>query len=99
MRVLCSVVQSFVLSMLSARQDLTFRRTITPSFIGNNHSRNVLHPFKKFVEKSLGCLFVASALHQNSKHVAVPIHCSPEGVLLTANCQHDLVHMPCVATT
>jgi hypothetical protein len=99
MRVLCSVVQSFVLPMLYARQDLTFCCTITPEFIGNNHSRNVLQPFKKFAEKSLGCLFVASALHQDIKHVAVLIHCSPEVVLLTANRQHDLVHMPCVSTT
>ena len=36
-------------------------------------------------EKSLGCLFVASALHQDIRHVAVLIHCSPEVVLLTAN--------------
>jgi hypothetical protein len=85
--------------MLHAGQDFTCGRTITPEFTGKNHSRNVLQPFKKFAEKSLGGLCVASALHQDIKHVAVLIHCSPYRVLLTANRQHDLVQMPFVTTT
>src|SRR5258708_6083879 len=85
--------------MLHARQDLTFGRTITSEFIGNNHARNVLQPFQQFTEKSLGGLCVASALHQDIKHVAVLIHGSPEIVLLTANREDDLVQVPFVTTT
>ncbi len=60
MRVLRSIVQPFVLPVLHAREDLTFRCSIAPQRIGNNHARDVLEPFEELAEKSLrsfaGCV-------------------------------------------
>ena len=94
----CSVVQSFVLPMLHPRQDLTFGRPITPELIGDDHSRHIVQPFEKFAEKSLGGLFVPSALHQDIKHVAILIHGSPEEVFLATYAEDDLVQVPFVTT-
>src|ERR1700732_1537946 len=61
MRIFRSMVQSFVLSMFDARQDLAFGHPIALERICNNHSRHILEPFKEFAEKSLGGFCVASA--------------------------------------
>src|ERR1700730_13584132 len=61
-RIFRTIVQPFVLTVLHARQDLAFGRTITLQLISDDHARNVLQPFEKFAEKSFRRLCVASAL-------------------------------------
>src|SRR5947199_6517217 len=96
MRVLCSIVQAFVLTMLHSWQDLAFRSPITLQFVSNDHTRHVLQPFEQFPKESLGGLFVASALHQDVKHVPLLINGSPQIVFLPPDRQYHLVHMPCI---
>ena len=97
MGVLCSVVESFVLPMLNALQDLSFCCPIPREFIRDDHPWNRLKSLEQFAEKSLGRLCVASALDQDIEHIAILIHRSPEGVLLATNGEKHLVHMPLVA--
>src|SRR6266568_1784175 len=77
MRVLSTIVEPFVLTMLHSWQDLAFGRPITLQFVRNDHARHVLRPFEQFPKESLGGLFVASALHQDIKHVPLLINGSP----------------------
>src|SRR2546423_2121976 len=99
MRVLCSIVQAFVLTMLHSWQDLAFRSPITLQFVSNDHARHVLQPFEPFPKESLGGLCVALALHQDIKHVPILINGSPQRVFLPPDRQYDFVHMPFVAAT
>ena len=92
------VVQSFVLPMLHARQDLAFCRSITLQLIGDNHARNVLQPFEQLAEKSLRGLFVAVALHKDIEHISVLIHRSPQRLSLATDGEEDLIQVPFVAT-
>jgi hypothetical protein len=95
----CSIVQSFVLPMLYARQNLAFRRTIASQLISHDHTRDVLEFFEELPEKSFGSLFVASALHQDIQYVAILIDRSSQIMLLAPDREEDFVHMPFVATT
>src|SRR5258708_14301044 len=45
--VFCSIIEASVLPMLYAREDRAFRRCITPQFIGDNHSWDVLELFEE----------------------------------------------------
>ena len=85
MRVFRSVVQPFVLPMLHAWQDFTFGRCITLQFIGDDHAWNVLEPFEQFAEKSFGGVLVASALHEDIKHIAVLVYRSSQIVSLATD--------------
>jgi hypothetical protein len=87
-----------VLAMLHARQDLTFGRTIALQFIGDDHTWHVLELFEKLTEKAFGGFFVASALDEDSQHIAVLIHGSPKILPLPTNGEVHLVQMPFVAT-
>src|SRR5258708_12428599 len=64
MRVLRSIVEVLMLAMLHTRQDLAFRRSITFQLIGDDHTRNILQPFKKFPEKSFSALLFPPPLPQ-----------------------------------
>jgi hypothetical protein len=77
MRVLSTIVEPFVLPMLHSWQYLAFRSPIPLQFVSNDHARHVLRPFEQFPKESLGGPFVASALHQDIKHVAILINGSP----------------------
>ena len=78
MGVFRSIVQSFVLPMLHARQDLAFGGSIALQFIGDDHAWDVLESFEELAKKAFRRVCVASALHQDIEHVAVLINGSPE---------------------
>ena len=98
MRIFRPVVQSFVLPMLHAKQDLAFRSPITLQLIGDDHTRNVVQPFEQLAEKSLRGLFVAVALHKDSEHICVLIHRLPQILSLATDGEEDLIQVPFVAT-
>jgi hypothetical protein len=52
-RIFCSVVQPFLLSMLHVRQDLAFGCRITLQFISDDYVWNVLQPYAQLAEKAL----------------------------------------------
>jgi hypothetical protein len=99
MRILRSIVQSFVLPMFYSRQDFAFGRSIAHELIGDNHTRNVLQPIEKLAEKAFGGFLVASALHKNVQDIAVLVHGSPQIMSLATDREEDLVQVPFVSTT
>ena len=44
-----------------------------------------MQPFEEFAEKSLGSLCIASALHEDVKHIAILIHSSPKNPFFPTN--------------
>ena len=91
-------VHPFVLAVLHARQDLAFCCSITLQLIGDDHARNVVHPFEQLAEKSLRGLFVALALHKDIEHISILIHRSPQILSLATDGEEDLTQVPFVAT-
>ena len=91
-------VHPFVLAVLHARQDLAFCCSITLQLIGDDHARNVVHPFEQLAEKSLRGLFVALALHKDIEHISVLIHRWPQRLSLATDGEEDLIQVPFVAT-
>jgi hypothetical protein len=98
MRIFGPVVQSFVLPVLHARQDLAFRSPITLQLIGNDHTWHIRQSFEELAEKSLRSMLIASALNQDIEHIPSLLHRSPERVFFSTNAEHHLVQMPFVAT-
>ncbi len=97
MRIFRPIIEAFVLAVLDARQDLALRCTITGQFIGDDHPRHVQAPFEQFTEKPLGCVFVATALHEDIEHGAVLVDRPPEVGRFAIDRQEDLVEVPLVS--
>jgi hypothetical protein len=97
MRILCSIVESFVLAMLYAGQDLAFRCSITLQFISDDDAWDILQLLEQFAEEAFRRFFVPPALHQDIEHVAVLINCPSEIVGFAVDFQVPLIHMPCVS--
>jgi hypothetical protein len=67
-RVLCLVVQPFVLPMLDAGHDRPLRRSITGELIRDHDTRRPHLLLQQLSQESFGSLFVASALHQHVEY-------------------------------
>ena len=82
MRVLRTIIQPFVLSVLDAHQDLSLRGTIAGKFVGDDDPWHVLAAFEQFAEElCLGgarCSFIAPALDEDIQHVPVLVNSAPE---------------------
>ncbi len=76
-RMLGSIVASFVLPMLHAGQGFTVRRPIPLQLIRDDHARHVEQPFEQLAENSLRRFFVASALLEDIEHIALLVYRSP----------------------
>jgi hypothetical protein len=83
--------------MLHSWQHFTFRSCITLQLIGDNDARYILQPFEELAEELLGGMLVASALHQDIKHITILINGSSEIMGLPVDCEKYLVQMPLVA--
>lgn len=76
-RDLGAVVEVAALPMLDPGQDLPLGGTIAAKFIGYDDTRHVLQTFEQLLEEPLGCLGIASALHQDVEHDTVLVDRSP----------------------
>ena len=83
MRVLCSLVQAFVLTVLHSWQHLSFCSPITPELIDNDHASNVLQSFEQLAKEAFGSFFVAPTLHQDVEDITILIDRSPEVVFFS----------------
>jgi hypothetical protein len=90
-RLLRSIVESFVLAMLAVGQHLSLRRSITLQFIRHHHPWSKSLLFEQFAEKLFGCCFVPMPLHQDVEHVTVCVHCLPQVILLAVDFQFDFI--------
>lgn len=96
MRVLSSIVQSLVRSMLHARHHLSLRRFVALQLIRHNHPWHEALFFQEFTEKSLGCIGIPPPLEQHIQYIPLCVHCPPQVVLLPLDRDHRFIKMPFV---
>src|SRR5215203_3944961 len=97
MRILCSVVQSFMLPMLDARHDLPLCRTVATELISDHDTRRPALPLQQLAEQALGGALITPALDQHVEHDAVLIDRTPQPVLLAGDLYRNLIQMPFVS--
>src|SRR5215471_12407604 len=83
--------------MLNAGHDLAFGCAIAGQLVGDHDSRRPHLLLQQLAQQPLGCLLVASAVHEDVEHHAGLIHRPPQPVLHTGDLEHDLIEMPFVA--
>lgn len=93
-RILCSIVQAFVLAVLDTWTNFFLGGSIARQFIGDNHTRYVFHPFEQLPKKLLSGVFVAPTLDQDIKHLAMLIHRAPQILSFPIDGQKHLIQMP-----
>ena len=64
--------------MLDARHHLLLRCLVAAELIRDEYARHIGAAFEQLAEELLGSTLVASALHQDIKHVPVLINSAPE---------------------
>jgi hypothetical protein len=77
MRVLCTVIQVFMLAVFHVRQYLPLRRAVALELIRNEHPGDILAPFEECAEELLGGVLVPPPLHEDVELHAVLIHGPP----------------------
>ncbi len=97
MRVLCTIIQPFMLPVVDAHQDFLLGGAIAGKFIGDDHARDIRAPFQQFSEEPLGCSFVATALYKNIEHGAVLVDGPPQIVLLAVDLQKNFINVPLIS--
>src|SRR3954453_18563518 len=98
-RILCPVVQPFMLPMLDARDDLPLCRTLARQLVGDHDARRPALPLQQLAEQALGGALIAPALDQHVEHNAVLVYRTPQPVLLAGDFDGDLVQVPFVSGT
>ncbi len=91
MRVLCSIIQALVLSVLYALEHLFLSRFVAFQFVGHDHPWHKALLLEKFAKKSFGSIEIPMLLRQNIENVALRIHRLPQVILLSFN-RDDLPH-------
>ena len=77
-RILRSIVQPPVATMLNARHDLLLGCSVTSKLVRNEDTWHTLATFEQFTEERLGRPFVPSALNEDIQDVAILIYRTPE---------------------
>jgi len=67
-----------VLAVLDTSQDFLLCRRVAGQLVGNDHPWHILQAYAQFAEELFGGVFVAPALDQDIKHVAMLINGSPQ---------------------
>jgi hypothetical protein len=93
-RVLCPIVEAFMLAVLDAGHDLPLGGSVAAQFVGDQHTRRPQLPFQKLAEQAFGGLRVAPALDQNVENKALLVNRAPEPVLRARDRDDDLIKVP-----
>jgi hypothetical protein len=96
-RVLCPIVQSFVLAMLDAKVHLCPRRGVGSELVGDHDARRRVGGLEELRHEPARRAAVSSTLNQNVEHEAVLIYRTPQPVWLSGDRNDDFVEMPFVA--
>ena len=94
MRVLGSIVQSFMLSVFHSFENFFLRCTVALKFVGDDHPWCKALRLKEFSKKLVGCSFIPTRLHQYIKDLPILVHGTPEIILLPLNLDDDFIEMP-----
>jgi len=66
-----------MLPMLHSGHDFSFRRTVAPQLVGDDHARHVPQTLQQLAKETLGGFLIPATLNQNVKDIAFLIHRSP----------------------
>jgi hypothetical protein len=97
MRILCSVVQAFMLPMLDAGHDFSLCSGIAGQFVRNHHAGCPALLLEQLLEQAFGCFGIAAALNQDIEHGSVLIDGPPQPMLLAGDADRNLIKMPFVS--
>ena len=89
-RILCPIVEAFMLAVLDAGHDLPLGGSVAAQFVGDQHTRRPQLPFQKLAEQAFGGLLVAPALDQNVENEALLVNRAPEPMLRASDRDDDL---------
>jgi len=93
-RILRSIVQTLVLSMFNAWNQLFLHRPIASEFVGDDDSGGKASRLQQFTEELLRRSLVAMRLHQDIEDLTLCIDSALQVILRPFDCDHDLVQMP-----
>ena len=96
-RILPSVVQSFVLAVLDAGHDLPLRNAVAGKLVGDHDARRPHLLLQQLAQQPLGRVLVASALDQSIENNPGLVQRSPQPVLHTGDLKCYLIQIPFVA--
>ena len=91
MRILCPIVQSFVLPMFDRQTHLLTSRAIARKLIGDHDAWRIAQALQKLLEETCGRFRVALALDKNVEDIAILIDSPPKIMRLAADFDEDLV--------
>src|ERR1700736_5143748 len=83
--------------MLDARQDLALCGGVALELVCHDHTRNVSQAPQQLAEEPPGRRGAAPALDQDVEYISVLVDRAPKIVLLAADADEHLVHVPLVA--
>src|SRR3954470_3272652 len=97
MRILCPVVEPFVLAVLDARHDLPLGGGVAAQLVGEQHTRRLSLLLQQFAQQAFGGLLIAPALYEDVEDKAFLVDRAPEPILLAGNGDDDLIKVPFIA--
>jgi len=97
MKILRSIVEHFVLSMLEFQAQFTTCGSVGTKFVCDDDTWDTHLFANELTQKPLGGVAVASVLNQNIENEAVLIYGAPQPMLLAIDRDDDLVEMLLVA--
>src|ERR1700745_30189 len=97
MRDLSAIVEIAALAVLDLGQDLAFGGSVALELVCDDHPRNIPQALQQLAEEPRGRGRIAPALNQNVEDISSLIDRAPKIVLLAADPDEHLVHVPLVA--
>lgn len=91
------MVETLMLPMRDAGQDVRFRGGITFQLIGDQYAWDVPQSMERLAKEPFCRLPITPALHQDIKGMAILIDRAPQVMMLALDGQHHLVKRPCVS--
>jgi len=96
-RDLSAIVEISALTVLDTRQDLALCGRVALEFVRHDNARNVPQALQQLAEEPPSGCSTAPALDQDVEDISVLIDRAPKVVLLSADADEHLVHVPLVA--
>src|SRR5689334_23510187 len=97
MRDLSAIVEIAALAVLDLGQDLAFGGGVALELVCDDHPWNIPQALQQLAEEPRGRGCAAPALDQNVEDISVLVDRAPKIVLLAADPDEHLVHVPLVA--
>src|SRR5437899_10584908 len=85
--------------MLHRRHDFFLGCCVASQLVGDDGTWNVLKAFQQLAKELLGGFLVPARLHEDIKHLAILVDCTPEILQLAVDREKDFIEMPSVAET